>query len=69
MSPIQITVEMIGLSLTVLIASYFWFALKTQTCVAVSASGAQEVAITMKGGYSPDVIVLQKDRLVRLTFT
>jgi len=35
----------------------------------VSASGAQEVAITVKGGYTPDVIVVQKGRPLRLTFT
>jgi len=52
-----------------LIAWYFWFAPKAQTRVAVSASGAQEVAVTVKGGYTPDVIVVQKGRPVRLTFT
>ena len=69
MSPFQITVVLFGLSLTILIAWYFWFAPKAQTRVAVSASGAQEVAITVKGGYTPDVIVVQKGRPVRLTFT
>jgi plastocyanin domain-containing protein len=69
MSPSQITVILFGLGLTILIAWYFWFAPKTQTRVAVSASGAQEVAITVKGGYTPDVIVVQKGRPVRLIFT
>jgi len=69
MSPSQITVVLFGLSLTILIAWYFWFAPKAQTRVAVSESGAQEVAITVKGGYTPDVIVVQKGRPVRLTFT
>jgi len=65
----QIFVILSGIVLTILIAWYFWFAPKTQTRVAVSASGAQEVAITVKGGYTPDVIVVQKGRPVRLTFT
>lgn len=69
MSPSQIAVVLIGLSLTILIAWYFWFAPRTQTRVAVSESGAQEVAITVKGGYTPDVIVVQRGRPVRLTFT
>jgi|SRR5690349_12734445 plastocyanin domain-containing protein len=69
MSPIQIAVVIIGLSLTILIAWYFWFAPKTQTRVAIASSGAQEVAIIVKGGYTPDVIVVQKGRPVRLTFT
>lgn len=69
MTQIQIFVILSGIALTVLIAWYFWFAPKSQTRVAVSASGAQEVAITVKGGYTPDVIVVQKGRPVRLTFT
>ena len=65
----QIFVILSGIVLTILVAWYFWFAPKAQTRVAVSASGAQEVAITVKGGYTPDVIVVQKGRPVRLTFT
>lgn len=69
MSSSQIAVVLAGLSLTILIAWYFWFAPKAQTRIAVSESGAQDVAITVKGGYTPDVIVVQKGRPVRLTFT
>lgn len=69
MSNLQIFVVVSGIVLTILIAWYFWFAPKEQTRVAVGASGAQEVAITVKGGYTPDVIVVQKGRPVRLTFT
>jgi plastocyanin domain-containing protein len=69
MSSIQISVILTGIVLTVLIAWYFWFATKAQTRAAVGAGGAQEVAITVKGGYTPDVIVVQKGRPVRLTFT
>ena len=65
----QIFVILSGIVLTILIAWYFWFAPKAQTRVAISLSGAQEVAITVKGGYTPDVIVVQKGRPVRLTFT
>jgi plastocyanin domain-containing protein len=65
----QILVILAGIGMTILIAWYFWFAPKAQTRVAVSASGAQEVAVTVKGGYTPDVIVVQKGRPVRLTFT
>lgn len=69
MTTIQIFAILSGIFLTILIVWYFWFAPKAQTRVAVSASGAQEVAITVKGGYTPDVIVVQKGRPVRLTFT
>ena len=56
----QIFVILSGIVMTILIAWYFWFAPKAQTRVAVSASGAQEVAVIVKGGYTPDVIVVQK---------
>ena len=69
MSNLLIFVILSGIVMTILIAWYFWFAPKAQTRVAVSESGAQEVAITVKGGYSPDVIVVRKGRPVRLTFT
>ena len=69
MSNLQIFAILSGFVLTILIAWYFWFAPKAQTRVAVSESGAQEVAITVKGGYTPDVIVVQNSRPVRLTFT
>jgi plastocyanin domain-containing protein len=65
----QIIVTFIGLALSLLIAWYFWLAPKGQTRVAMSESGAQEVAVTVKGGYTPDVIVVQKGRPVRFTFT
>ncbi len=69
MSDLQIFVILSGIVLTVLIAWYFWFAPKAQTRATVSESGAQEVAVTVKGGYSPDVIVVQSGRPVRFTFT
>jgi plastocyanin domain-containing protein len=69
MSGAQTGVIVAGMIVTVLIAWYFWFAPKAQTRAAISTAGAQEVAITVKGGYTPDVIVVQKGRPVRLTFT
>jgi plastocyanin domain-containing protein len=65
----QIVVTLSGFALTLLIIWYFWFAPKARTRAAVSGSGTQEVAVTVKGGYTPDVIVVQKGRPVRLTFT
>jgi plastocyanin domain-containing protein len=69
MSNLQIFVILSGIVLTVLIVWYFWFAPRAQTRLTVSATGMQEAAILVKGGYSPDVIVVQKGRPVRLTFT
>lgn len=69
MSQFQIFVVLSGIVLTILIAWYFWFAPKAQTRAAISTTGVQEVSILVKSGYTPDVIVVQKGRPVRLIFT
>jgi plastocyanin domain-containing protein len=60
---------MFGIFLSVFIAWFFWFAPKGQTRAAAGAGGLQEVAVTVKGGYTPDVIVVKAGQPVRLTFT
>src|SRR6476661_5057916 len=47
---------------------YFFLGERRQTRAAVSAGGVQEVKVTVKGGYDPDVIVVQRGRPVRLDF-
>lgn len=68
MTTAQIIVTLGGIALSIFIAWFFWFAPKGQTRAAVSG-GAQEVAITVKGGYTPDVIVVKAGQPVRLRFT
>ena len=65
----QIIVTLGGVALTLLIAWYFWLAPKGKTRAGVSAAGVQEVAVTVKGGYTPDVIVVEAGKPVRLHFT
>src|SRR5512143_234551 len=69
MSPEQWITILVGVAITLLIAWYFWFAPKPQTHAALGESGAQEVSITVKGGYTPDVVVVKAGRPVRFTFT
>jgi plastocyanin domain-containing protein len=69
MTPIQIFVSLGGLALSVLIAWFFWFAPKGQTRVSAGTSGVQEVAVTVKGGYTPDIIVVKAGKPLRLHFT
>lgn len=64
----QIFVTLGGIALSVLIAWFFWLAPKGQTR-AVASGGVQEVAVTVKGGYTPDVIVVKAGQPVRLHFT
>jgi plastocyanin domain-containing protein len=69
MTTAQILVTIGGIALSIFIAWFFWFAPKGRTTAEVSSGGAQEVAITVKGGYTPDVIVVKAGRPVRLRFT
>ncbi len=69
MTTTQIIVTLGGIALSIFIAWFFWFAPKAKTQAAVSASGAQEVAVTVKGGYTPDLIVVKAGQPVRLRFT
>jgi plastocyanin domain-containing protein len=65
----QIIVTIGGLAFSLFIAWYFWLARKGQTRAAAGTGGTQEVAITVKGGYTPDVIVVKAGQPVRLRFT
>jgi plastocyanin domain-containing protein len=69
MATAQIFVTILGIALSIFIAWYFWFAPKSQTRLSTGAGGLQEVAITVKGGYTPDVIVVKAGQPVRLHFT
>jgi len=69
MTTAQIAVTLGGFALSILIAWFFWFAPKGKTRAAAGVGGAQEVAITVKGGYTPDVIVVKAGQPVRLHFT
>ena len=69
MSTTQIVVTVGGIFVSLLIAWFFWFAPKGQTRAAASASGFQEVAVTVKGGYTPDIIVVKAGQPLRMRFT
>ncbi len=69
MNSTQILVTIAGLAICLFIAWFFWLAPKGQTRLAAGAGGMQEVAITVKGGYTPDVIVVKAGQPVRLRFT
>lgn len=67
MTTLQILVTLGGLGLIALTAWYFWFSNKT--AVRASTNGElQEVLVKVKGGYTPDVIVVKAGRPVRLNF-
>lgn len=47
---------------------YFWLSEKTAARAVSSSGGAQEIYVRVKGGYDPDLIVVDKGRPVRLHF-
>jgi plastocyanin domain-containing protein len=53
-----------------LIAGVIWyfFGARARVAAELTESGVQEIAITVKGGYSPDVIVVKQGIPVKLDF-
>jgi len=64
----KLIVTVSGVLLIVLVNWYFFFSKRKQTSVAIKEGGLQEVKVTVKGGYTPDVIVVRKGIPVRLNF-
>ena len=56
-----------GLALVAFILWYF-FGPREAVAARVTETGVQEVRVTVKGGYAPDVIVVKQGRPVRLDF-
>jgi plastocyanin domain-containing protein len=67
MDTTEILVVIGGVGLIVLVLWYF-FGERESVAANVNESGTQEINVTVKGGYSPDVIVVKKGAPVRLNF-
>jgi plastocyanin domain-containing protein len=63
----EIIVLLGGVSAIAFVLWYF-FGPKERVAAAIGSTGVQEVKVTVKGGYSPDVIVVKEGRPVRLDF-
>ncbi len=57
-----------GLATIAGIAWFFWGPRKGGYRAAVTSGGYQEAMVLVKGGYTPDVIVVQRGKPVRLSF-
>ena len=70
MTPTQIIVTALGAVAIVWVLWYFLFSRGTAVRATTSAGGmgVQEVRVTVKGGYTPDTIVVQAGKPVRLQF-
>jgi plastocyanin domain-containing protein len=67
MTPTQIAVTAAGIAAIVWVLWYFLLSRGSAVAAAV-AGGVQEVRVTVKGGYTPDTIVVQAGKPVRLQF-
>ena len=67
MDSIQITVIVGGLA-TIAFVLWYFFGERKRTAASVTEAGVQEINVTVKGGYSPDVIVVREGLPVRLNF-
>jgi len=68
MNATNLIVNLLGLSAIAWVVWYFWLQKKEGVAAAV-VGGLQEVAVTVKGGYTPDTIVVKAGTPVRLNFT
>lgn len=67
MDIIEMLVVAAGLLLIALVLWYF-FGERKAVAATTTDSGVQEIRVTVKGGYSPDVIVVKQGKPVRLDF-
>jgi plastocyanin domain-containing protein len=64
----NVLIILAGLVVIVGIAWFFWGPRKRGIHAAVTSSGYQEAMILVKGGYTPDIIVVEHGKPVRFNF-
>ena len=68
MSADQLIVTFAGVLAIAAVAWFFWGPRGEGVKAAVTSAGVQEAMVLVKGGYTPDVIVVERGRPVRLNF-
>ncbi len=68
MTPDQIIVVLVSIGLASWVAWYFWFSEKEAVKVTSGNSGFQEAVIKVKGGYTPDVLIFEAGKPIKLNF-
>ena len=68
MTSTQIAVTALGAVAIAWVLWYFLYSRNPAVAATTGASGVQEVRVTVKGGYTPDTIVVQSGKPVRLQF-
>lgn len=68
MTPDRWAVLALGLLLVAFIVWFFWLKRTRGTRAAETSGGYQEAMILVKGGYTPDTIIVTRGKPVRLNF-
>jgi plastocyanin domain-containing protein len=63
-----IAVDLVGLALIAFIVWFFWMKRAVGVRAPLTSAGYQEQMVLVKGGYTPDVIVVDRSKPVRLNF-
>jgi plastocyanin domain-containing protein len=63
----EVIVLVTGIGLVILTLWYF-FGPRERVVASTIAAGVQEIAVTVRGGYAPDVIVVKQNQPIRLNF-
>jgi plastocyanin domain-containing protein len=64
----KIAVDVVGLGAIAFIVWFFWMKKASGVHAALTRAGYQEQMVVVKGGYTPDVIVVEHGKPVRLNF-
>lgn len=64
----RIVVDVVGFGLIAFIVWFFWLVKTKGVKASLGSSGYQEQMVLVKGGYTPDVIVVERGKPVRLNF-
>jgi plastocyanin domain-containing protein len=68
MTPDKFLVTLLGFAAIAFIVWFFWLVKRPGVKADVNSAGFQEAMVLVKGGYTPDVIVVERGRPVRLNF-
>ena len=68
MAASQILVTLAGAAAIAVVVWFFWLKEATGVAATLTSSGFQEAMILVNGGYTPDTIVVQHGKPVRLLF-
>jgi plastocyanin domain-containing protein len=68
MTPDNILVTVLGLAAIAFIVWFFWLVKRPGIRANPTSDGYQEAMVLVKGGYTPDVILVERGKPVRLNF-